>query len=141
MLAGFRKVIVVIDREQRPDCPGEFARAVREELGRQLNARFGYEDDPPLSVVCADRTLENWLVADPTGISQHAYIGRDIRRRVGTNADGLDALSIIRDAYRSGRHYHKARDAPALAAKVRVDRSDVRARSKSLNKLLREAGG
>jgi hypothetical protein len=59
---------------------------------------------------------------------------------VGQNADGLDAIEIIQWAYGSRRYYDKRRDAPQLAAKVRTNRRDVRQRSKSLHKLLREAG-
>ena len=139
LVRGHSKVVVIIDREARSDCPGEFAQRVRGELVCQLEAQYGYQGSPPVSVVCADRTLENWLIADPEGVGGHSYIGRSITRRVGTNADGCDAISIIQGAYGRGRRYHKTRDAPALAARVRVERADVRQRSKSLDKLLREA--
>jgi len=140
ILKGHSKVLVIIDRETRNDCPGDFAQRVQAELVRQLDASYGYRGTPPVSVVCADRTLENWLLADPRGIRSHAYIQRDITRRAGANVDGLDALSIMRWAYGSGRAYDKTRDAAALATRVRVERREVRQRSKSLDKLLREAG-
>jgi hypothetical protein len=140
VLKGYRKILVIIDRETRGDCPGDFAQRVQAELVCQLQAGYGYGGNPPVSVVCADRKLENWLIADPQGILGHAYIRRSIARRVGKNADSRDAVSIIRWAFGPQRHYHKTSDAPALAARVRVERNDVRKRSKSLDKLLREAG-
>lgn len=139
LVRGHSKVLVIIDRETRTDCPPGLARAVEAELVRQLRAAYGYPRRPPVSVVCPDRTLENWLIADPEGIGTHVYMEKDIRRRVGSNADGRDAVAIVQWAYGS-RRYHKARDAPALAARVRVERADVRQRSRSLRKLLREAG-
>jgi len=134
------KVIVIIDREARSDCPGDFAARVHAELVSQLQASSSYQGSPPVSVICADRSLENWLVADPSGLRQHAYIVRDVRNRVGRNADSQDAVAMIKWAYGSRRSYEKARDAPRLAVKVRTFRNDVRQRSKSLDKLLREAG-
>lgn len=139
-LRSHSKVLVVIDREDRPDCPGDFAQRVCSELVRQLESTYGYRGTPPIVVVVADRTLENWLIADPQGIRQHAYISRDIARRVGSNADGLDAIRILQWAYRPGKYYHKTKDGPALAARVRVLQQGVRRCSKSLDKLLREAG-
>jgi len=140
LLKDYSKVLVIVDRETREDCPGEFARCVLAELVRQLRSNFGYEGHPPLSVICADRSLENWLISDPEGLATHAYIEKDVSRRVGANADGRDAVEIIEWAYRANSRYHKRRDAPALAAKVRVQQPEVRVRSKSLDKLLREAG-
>lgn len=134
------KVLVVIDREKRGDCPGAFAQRIHKELVAQLQTSYGYTGNPPVSVVCVDRSLENWLIADPEGIGTHAYIERDISKRVGARADGRDAVSIMQWAYGARRYYHKSKDAPHLAAKVRVGRRDVRNRSHSLDKFLREAG-
>jgi hypothetical protein len=140
VLKNHSKVLVILDRETRENCPGEFACSVLAELVRQLRSNFGYEGQPPVCVICADRSLENWLISDPEGLATHAYIDKDILGRVGANADGRNAVEIIKWAYRANSRYHKRRDAPSLAAKVRVEEQDVRRRSKSLDKLLREAG-
>jgi hypothetical protein len=134
------KVIVVLDREDRTTCPGQFATAVLQEIQSQLASQFGYMGTPAVVVVCADRKLENWLIADPAGLARHAHIRHDCATRVGAVADGKDALSILRWAYKKGTTYHKRRDAPALAKQVRTSSTQVRRRSKSLDKLLREAG-
>lgn len=143
-LAAFEKrcgrVVVVIDRERRPDCPGDFAQRVANELRRQLRARAGYDGEPPVSVVCADRCLENWLLADPEAFGGHAYIVRSVVKRVGNNADGIDAIGIIKWAFRRGKQYDKVRDAPTFAANVRAELPVARGRSRSLNKFLKELG-
>jgi hypothetical protein len=131
------KVLVVLDRESRNACPGEFAGDVQNELVRQLGN--GYRGTPRIVVVCADRTLENWLLADPDGIGKHNYIARDCRNRIRNNADGVNAEALLKWAYAKGRSYHKRRDAPDLALRVRSGSASVRRRSKSLDKLLREA--
>lgn len=133
-------VLVIVDRESRPDCPGDFASQVQSELIRQLGA-LGYTGRPPITVVCADRCLENWLLADPAGLQRHAYIQKSPASRVKNNADSVqDAQAVIRWAYRKGSQYHKRRDAPALASNIRVLDPSVRRRSRSLDKLLRVAG-
>lgn len=133
-------IIVVIDRETRDRCPGEFAQDVARTVVEEMKVQRGYAGVPPISVVCADRKLENWLIADPKGILTHSYIVKDLSRVVGSNADGKDALTLLRRAYQSGRYYHKHMDAPKLASRVRAMQAHVRLRSHSLDKLLRECG-
>lgn len=132
------RIIVVIDRETRDKCPGEFAQDIAQTVVEEMKMKHGYIGFPPISVVCADRKLENWLIADPKGILTHNYIVKDLSRVVGANADGKDALTLLKHAYRSGRYYHKHMDAPKLASRVRAMELDVRLRSHSLDKLLRE---
>lgn len=139
-LKEVRAVIVVIDRELRVQCPGEFAGSVGRTIEQAMTDRYKYTGSPPISVVCADRTLENWLIADPKGLHSHSYIVKDLSRVVGANADGKGAVTLLKEAYLPGRSYHKRMDAPSLAAKIRVMRPDVRRRSHSLDKLLRECG-
>lgn len=133
-------VVVVIDRENRGHCPGEFAQYVAQTIVEAMVAKYDYIGAPPISVVCADRTLENWLIADPKGLHTHNYIDKDLSKAVGANADGKDALTLLKQAYRPGRSYDKRMDAPQLASKIGTMQRDVRRRSHSLDKLLRECG-
>jgi len=138
VLKNVSLIIVVIDRENREHCPGVFAQDIAQTIVGSLESRYSYTGSPPISVVCADRTLENWLVADPKGILTHNYIVKDLSSAVGANADGKDALTLLKQAFQPGRHYHKRMDAPKLACKVHATQPDVRLRSHSLDKLLRE---
>jgi len=140
ILKNVANVIVVIDRETRRQCPGAFAHDIQSIISQSLIDQYEYTGHPPVSVVCADRMLENWIIADPKGILAHNYIVKDLSRAVGVKADGKDALTLLKRAYKSGCHYHKSMDAPKLAAKVNTLDPDVRFRSPSLDKLLRECG-
>jgi len=133
-------IVVVLDREQRNQCPGILAQDIKEAIVEIMGVRYHYTGSPPISVVCADRKLENWLIADPKGILAHKYIVKDLSRAVGSKADGKDAITLLKHAYQPGRHYHKHMHAPKLASKVRAMQADVRSRSHSLDKLLRECG-
>lgn len=139
-LKNVRLVVVIIDRESRERCPGEFAKDIAQTIVGTMEVRYSYKGSPPISVVCADRTLENWLIADPKGIFTHNYIVKDLSSTVGVKADDKDALTLLKEAFAPGHHYHKRIHAPQLACKVRTMRSDVRHRSHSLDKLLRECG-
>lgn len=140
VLKNVSLVVVIIDREGRAQCPGVFAQGIRQVILGTMQTRYCYTGAPPISVVCADRKLENWLIADPKGILTHNYIVKDLSRVVGSKADGKDALTLLKRAYQPGRHYQKRMDAPKLACKVRAMQPDVRLRSHSLDKLLRECG-
>ncbi len=140
ILKKFCKVIVVLDRENRNKCPGELAQEVRTQLVVRLRDGFNYRGNPPVEVVVADKMMENWLIADPQGISNHAHITQNLSGAVRNRADGLNAIQILKRAYSTGHQYHKTRDAPKLAKHVRVLNPEVRRRSRSLDKLLRVAG-
>lgn len=139
-LKGADRIIVLLDREWRERCAPGLASDVCREIVRQAPLCSDPERGASLRVVCPDCCLENWLIADPEGLSSHAYIVRSIARKVGSVADSKPAIEIIKWAFRKGRSYHKARDAPALARSVDVLDPAVRRRSKSLDKFLREAG-
>jgi len=140
VLKQVSQVLVIIDRENRTQCPGAFAQEVERHINAVMTSNYAYGGSPPIRVVCADRKLENWLIADPEGLHTHNYVVRDLSRKVGANADAKDGVALLKWAYRPGRYYHKTRDAPSLAAKVNVTDSSVRRRSHSLDKLLRECG-
>lgn len=140
MLKQVSLVVVLIDREDREQCPGAFAQDMARTIVALMESRFQYDGMPRISVVCADRRLENWLVADPSGLCNHAYLAKDLSTAVGNNADGKDALTLLKGAYRPGRAYHKRMDASRLAKAVCVMKPEVRHRSKSLDKFLRELG-
>lgn len=141
ILKKVAKVVVVLDRERRVECAPEIARlvdaAVREELGR----RFGYRGSPPLSVVCADRTLENWLIADPARVARSAILRKRPVPLSQSRVDDLNACELIKRACKKNQCYVKTKDAPALAQHVRTGEAHVQERSRSLKKFVKEACG
>lgn len=140
VLKNVSLIIVILDREHRDQCPGILAQDIKGVIVGIMETQYCYTGSPPISVVCADRKLENWLIADPKGILTHNYIARDLSSVVGSKADGKDAIALLKRAYKPGQYYHKRRDAPRLAYRVRTMQPDVRRRSYSLDKLLRECG-
>lgn len=140
MLKQISLIVVIIDRETRNRCPGEFAQDVATTIVGALKTQYRDIGLPAVSVICIDRKLENWLIADPKGILGHNYIVKDLSRAVGANADGKDALSLLKQAYQPGHYYHKHMDPPKIASRVQAMQPDVRRRSHSLDKLLRECG-
>ena len=132
------KIIVVIDLEDRVDCPGIFADFINRNIIDELIRSYSYCGYPRICTVVSNRTFENWLISDPPGIKRLSFIRRDISSAIGNNADGKDAISLLKRAYSRTRKYIKTRDAAKIAQKVRVDLNEVRSRSKSLDKLIRE---
>ena len=53
---GADLIVVLIDREDRKECPPEFASQLKRAF-----AKLGYDD---IRVVIKNRTFENWLIAD-----------------------------------------------------------------------------
>jgi hypothetical protein len=140
ILKRVSRVIVVIDRENRLECPGQFAQYIQQIIVDSIRTRYSLSVGPNVSVVCADRKLENWLITDPEGILTHNYIVQDLSRAVGNNADSKDAEKLIKRAFKKGRHYLKNIHARELAVRTRTMKKEVRRRSHSLDKLLRECG-
>ncbi|MHA1813412.1 MAG: DUF4276 family protein [Candidatus Thorarchaeota archaeon] len=134
---GVASIVVVLDREERNDCPGQLASNIEAIIVHELHAQYQYAGQPPISVVCADRRFENWLIADPDGIARHKLIQDSPSRAVGSQADGKDAIMIINRVLRHGRSYMKTTHGPQLAKHVRILEPGVRSRSHSLDKLIR----
>lgn len=135
---ALRKIVVVLDRESRPQCPGEFAAdvciAIQENFARMVPG----VELPPIVVVCANRKIENWILADPAGIKRSKIIRSSVKQSVGNNSETCDAIQVIENAMGRGRSYIKTKDAGRLSAKVNVKDPKVLSRCRSLDKFVRE---
>ncbi len=127
---GFDRIIILLDRKTRPDCPGEIARVLCSLLAGK--ASF------PITVVVKDRCFENWLVADLDALAGqprrfHLTSGR--RRSVDPNkADSVDAAALMR-AVVVGR-YDKVEDSKRVLSRAMPDR--MARNSRSFRKFMRE---
>jgi hypothetical protein len=142
-VAGRNKVVVCIDREQRPECAGKFAQEVAGALAAELAAKGRPAAD--VHVVIADRTFEAFLLADATGLHArgkfvcapgfHCFEG-DMGR---SGKKGVIELSGL-----LGKPYSKTRDGPTLFAEVDFVAARTHGNnghgSRSLDKLLRTLG-
>jgi len=107
---GADVALVVLDRESRMDCPGEWGQRLESAL-RVGCAGCGIDR---FKVVVKNRMFENWLISDP-----HAIAGMTSRFKLTPNqialiepdkADEIDALAILRTAAIK-KSYDKVQDA------------------------------
>ena len=131
---GADLVIVLIDRENRDDCPGTFAATLRTLLS-------GYCPAPKVEVVIKDRRFENWLVADPD-VFQHLR-GRfrfeaGHRSQVEPNkADSIDAFQLLKRIVKH-HDYSKVKDAVQIFTYAEPER--MARNSRSFRRLMRVLG-
>jgi hypothetical protein len=128
---GADHIVVLFDKEDRPECPADIAKGVNVALTHLVECR--------LTVVVKDTCYENWLVADLEALRAHPrrYSVKPRHRRAvqPNHADDVDALSVIRSIVQGD--YDKVEDSKAIMAHVQPER--LGAHSRSFRKLLRVA--
>jgi hypothetical protein len=129
------KILVVLDREDRPGCCGELAGQARQLLVDGLTAK-GLQGN--VAVVVSNKKFEAIIMADYELVDTLPCLARPVCRDFGPALDGKNPLNVIKPALRSGKTYHKLRDGGYLASRLRLDSPVVYARSKCLRKLVRE---
>ncbi|NGP52128.1 DUF4276 family protein [Thioalkalivibrio sp. XN8] len=129
---GAQRIVVLIDRDDSPICPGEFARDLEAALDNLGS---------PASVVVKDQCFENWLVADPSAfraMPSRFAVTQSFERSVAPNrADNADALRLI-NRITIRREYDKSSDAHALCKHAEPAR--MAANSRSFRRFLRLLG-
>lgn len=133
-LRNCSRIVVLLDLEQRDECPGVWASALKEELERASTVGC------PIDVVIKVRMYENWLVADPHGINAHTRLfqlsAAQIRSIEPNTADHVrDPVALLKAAKRSHESYDKVRDAIRLV-KV-VNPMTIAQNSRSFRRFLR----
>jgi hypothetical protein len=125
---GIDLVVVLLDRETRDDCPEAFASHLQALIVRRLAPR-----PIPVTVVMKDRALENWLVADIGCLARapgmFAGAGRVARAIPSGNADGVDALEILRRACGPRGNYDKVGGAVTICTYLDPGRAALNSRS------------
>lgn len=119
------RVVVLIDREDRSECPGDWAGQIELALERQKC---------PALVVIKNRKFENWLVADVEAFEKIStfQVTKSFRNKIVPNkADQIDDAeahinSIIRD---KKKRYRKNEDARRIAEEQDIQRAACNSRS------------
>ncbi len=128
------KIVVLIDREDREECPPEFARQLE-----QAFKRLGYDDIP---VVIKNRTFENWLIADIDALKELSglfSVTRSFERTVSPNkADTVGDAEALLKKIAVKRRFHKRRDANAITAVQEA--LEMARNSRSFRRFLRVVG-
>jgi hypothetical protein len=129
---GADRVVILIDREDRPDCPGLLAT----EVGAKLAA---LSDN--IEIVIKNRAYENWVIADIDALRKLPRmfsVSKATARAVQPNkADSVAAGRLLERA-RDGRHYDKVQDSRKVLAKARVE--NIAEHSRSFRRFLRCIG-
>ena len=133
-------VVVLIDREKLPDCPGDIAQGLVQEVNRLAREE---RLNLAVAVVVKDRSYENWLLADLNALRQLPARFRVTRRmRQSIEPDKADhlanPLTVLKDAILNRQEYNKRQDAKAIAEKL-VPENAAR-HSRSFRRLLRIIG-
>jgi hypothetical protein len=131
-----KNVIVLIDRETRTECPGEFANSIMNRLQVPC-ANLGFTN---LTVVIKDKTFENWLLSDPVALRQlrgRFHTKYTQRQTLFTRADTTPALQWIKEAV-NGESYNKVSDSINILR--RADPLRMAISSRSFRRFLRVVG-
>jgi len=129
------KIVIVLDREERPDCPPDLAtrgiNVIRENCGYCLA-------NCTVSVVISNKKFECLLFADYEAVDKMKILHGPVSNRFPATTDEQNVLSWIRHTLRPGSSYEKIRDGKFLAQTMSMNDPAVLARSKPLRKLVKE---
>lgn len=123
------RVIVLMDREDRGECPGELATALTVHLSRVAGG--------DVVVVIKEAMFENWLIADLGALKMQPgrfVVSRSLEQAVaGGRADAADALVLMKRAVQGD--YDKVEDSRRILE--RADVGQMARHSRSFRRLLR----
>jgi hypothetical protein len=129
------RVLVLLDRETRPVCPGAWAR----EVETALNNGCAEASIRQFHVVIKNTCFENWLIADTAALARmpkRFVLSRTVLRSVSPNkADHVSAQRILVSAAQ-GEAYSKTTDAVRIM-KIAQPLA-IAANSRSFRRLLRK---
>lgn len=139
--AGRAQIVVCLDREQRPNCPGELAGEILKALQGELTSKGRTKDG--VAVVVADRAFEAWILADARGLHNRRVFNASPKfHRFEGEIGERSMKGCVELSHLMGRPYSKTVDGPALFRKLDFGaaRDHSKHGSKSLDKLLRTLG-
>ena len=128
------KIVVLIDREDRDECPPKFAKLIE-----QVFRKLGYDE---VTVVVKNRTFENWLIADIKALKSlrgRFRVTKSFEKKVSPNkADNVRDGEALLKAIAIDRKYHKRRDAKAIT--TIQEALEIARNSRSFRRFLRVIG-
>jgi hypothetical protein len=133
--AGPDKIVVVLDREDRTECPGDLAKRglaiILEECGYCL-------EECSVAVIVANKEFETILFADYSAVDSLQILKGPVSQTFPATTDAQNVLSWLKGYFRSGHSYDKPRDGKSLAQKINLTDAAVQNRSRALRKLIKE---
>lgn len=135
---GAESIVILIDKETRPDCTVELVQAVEREARARLR---DFSSTVVLQVVFKVSMFENWLAADPATLSglsgMFEHVERIERQVSGGRADSVNALDLLK-ACSKKRSFDKVSGAVAICKGL--DPIRAAGNSRSFRKLLKVLG-
>jgi len=129
------KIVVVLDRERRLECPGDLARrglnVIMHACGYCLNGCT-------VAVVISNRRFECILFADYSAVDKLPILDRPVSGGFPETTDENDVLDWIAPVVTEGCTYDKILHGGFLAHAMSPDSAAVQAHSRSLKKLVSE---
>lgn len=129
------KIIVVLDREDRGDCPGDLA---NRGLAIILSDCGYYLGQCGVAVIVANKEFETILFADYAAVDTLGILKEPISQTFPASTDSQNVLSWLNGHYEPGHSYDKPRDGKHLAQKIDLNNPVVLNRSRGLRKLIKE---
>ena len=129
------KILVVVDREKRPECCPELAAKASKILADGLRAVNLVAN---VAVVVSDRTFEVVVMADYELVDSLDIFRQSVIEQLGASLDGKNPVSLVREMIKPGSKYNKRSHGAKLASKMKLEDETVLARSRSLRKLIKE---
>lgn len=130
---GVGLIVLLIDKETRPECSGELAQQIEREAQGRLKVAN-------VRVVLKVTKLENWLVADPQALRELPGLFKDVERiekQVAGRADTVDAHTLLKTCSRKPSYDKKV---GAIEICKKLDPERARKNSRSFRKLLKTLG-
>ncbi len=121
-------VVIILDRENRPECPGDLAQSIAAAAQQYSNV--------PVAVVVKNTCYENWLIADPGALLAQPgrfELPQNGPRAVSPNkADNVNGQQLLGRWAKDG--YVKRADARRILSRASVEA--IAGNSRSFRKFL-----
>jgi hypothetical protein len=129
------KIAVVLDREDREDCPGDLAQRGLAIIQAECRHCLG---NCIVAVVVSNREFETMLFADYAAVDGLESLTGPISQTFASSTDSENVVGWLKGNFKPGHSYDKPRDGKILAQRMELDNPAVLARSRCLRKLIKE---
>jgi hypothetical protein len=129
------KIVIVLDREDRDECPADLATMGLEVITTHCGYCLG---DCTIAVVISNRKFESLLFADYAAVDSLPILKHPISHTFSATTDATSVVTWITPALEEGCAFDKVQHGAILAKRMNLDDPRVQQRSRSLRKLIKE---
>ncbi|MGA8222519.1 MAG: hypothetical protein WB780_12765 [Candidatus Acidiferrales bacterium] len=129
------KIVVIIDKEDRVECPAELAQRGLAIIQSQCGHCVG---NCAITVVISNKSFECLLFADYEAVDKLPILRAPVSQTFPPTTNGQSVIPWIKSGLKPGSAYHKIRDGMFLAQRIDYGKPEIQGRCRSLRKLVRE---